>query len=153
VSTGPDDLAATAAPARRQRLRALAAPVATIGLGVAGAVAVWVGDPTSSGGMPLPPCPSKLLFGVCCPGCGGTRMLYSLMHGDLASAAHYNAVSLVVVLLLCWSLAAWVVGSWQGRRIRTWLHWRWTAPVTLAVFSTWFVIRNLPFPPFSGLYV
>ena len=51
----------------------------------------------------LPACPTKTLLGIVCPGCGTMRMLYSLMHGDIAGALHYNAVGLVAVVLLAWS--------------------------------------------------
>jgi hypothetical protein len=40
-----------------------------------------------------------------------------------------------------------------GPRPRTWQDWRWTPRVALIVVVTWFVIRNLPFPPFDALYV
>ncbi|WP_329044368.1 DUF2752 domain-containing protein [Amycolatopsis sp. NBC_01488] len=141
-------------PARgaKATLRALGAPMAVVGgLGVCCA-AVLIGDPTTPGGW-LPVCPTKLLFGIDCPGCGGMRMAYSLMHGDLPAALHYNAVSLVVVLLFVWSTIAWTVGRLRGRFVGSWLHWRWTPLTFGVVFVVWFVIRNLPFAPFTGLKV
>lgn len=144
----------TGIPARglRAKARALAPPAAVIaGLGVCCA-AVWLGDPTTPGG-PLPVCPTKYLFGIDCPGCGGMRMAYSLMHGDFAGALHYNAVSLVFLVLLAWSGAAWTLGRLRGRAVRSWLHWRRTPLVVGIVFCLWFVVRNLPFPPFTGLFV
>ncbi|WP_131724959.1 DUF2752 domain-containing protein, partial [Mycobacteroides abscessus] len=59
----------------------LAAPAAVAGAVAAGCAAVWFGDPTTPGGV-LPVCPLKALTGLDCPGCGGLRMVYSLMHGD-----------------------------------------------------------------------
>ncbi len=98
-------------------------------------------------------CPTKLLFGIDCPGCGGLRMAYSLLHGDFPAALHYNAVALVFVGLFAWSGVAWTLGRVRGHPIRTWLQWRWTPHVVAVVFSLWFVVRNLPFAPFSGLFV
>jgi hypothetical protein len=144
----------TGIPARgaKATLRALAPPLAVVaGLGVCCAV-VWVGDPTTPGGF-LPVCPTKTLFGIDCPGCGGMRMAYSLMHGDIPAALHYNAVSFVVVLLFVWSMVAWTTGRLRGRAVTSWLHWRWTPLVFSVVFVVWFVIRNLPFAPFTGLHV
>ncbi|GAA3560654.1 DUF2752 domain-containing protein [Amycolatopsis ultiminotia] len=141
-------------PARGARAvaLALAGPGAVVaGAGVACA-AVWLGDPTTPGG-PLPVCPTKLLFGIDCPGCGGMRMAYSLLHGDFSAALHYNAVALVFVALLAWSGAAWTAGRLRGRAMRSWLHWRWTPHVVGVTFALWFVLRNLPFAPFSGLFV
>jgi len=144
----------TGIPARgtKAKLRALAPPLALVaGLGVCCAV-VWVGDPTTPGGF-LPVCPTKALFGIDCPGCGGMRMAYSLMHGDIPAALHYNAVSFVVVLLFVWSTATWTLGRLRGRAMDSWLHWRWTPLTFSIVFVVWFVIRNLPFAPFTALRV
>ncbi|MEC3977209.1 DUF2752 domain-containing protein [Amycolatopsis sp. H20-H5] len=144
----------TGVPARgwRARSRALVPPLAVVaGAGVCCA-AVWLADPTTPGG-PSPVCPTKLLFGIDCPGCGGLRMAYSLLHGDIPAALHYNAVSLVVVLLFVWSTAAWTAGRLRGRAVSSWLHWRRTPLVFAVVFALWFVVRNLPFAPFTGLFV
>ncbi|MGH3968720.1 MAG: DUF2752 domain-containing protein [Mycobacterium sp.] len=128
---------------------------APLGVAVAAAwvcVVVWWGDPTTPGG-PLPVCPTKLLLHLDCPGCGSLRMLYSLMHGDLLAAARFNALALAALALLVWAYAAWVFGRVAGRRIWSWQHHRWAAPVALLLVSAWFVVRNLPFGPFPALRV
>jgi Protein of unknown function (DUF2752) len=114
--------------------------------------AVWLGDPTTPHG-PLPVCPTKALLGIDCPGCGSLRMLYSLMHGDLLGAARFNALGLAAVVLLMWAYAVWTYGRLTGRRIGSWQHHRWSAAVTLTLVLAWFVVRNIPFAPFTGLYV
>jgi hypothetical protein len=114
--------------------------------------ATWVGDPTTPGG-PLPVCPTKALLGIDCPGCGSARMLYSLMHGNVLAAARFNALGLVALVLLVWAYAAWTYGRVTGRRVRGWQHQRRAAAVTLVLVSIWFVVRNLPFAPFTALYV
>lgn len=43
-------------------------------------------------------CPIRAVFGIDCPGCGGTRALLALMHGDVPQAARENAAALVVGL-------------------------------------------------------
>jgi len=98
-------------------------------------------------------CPTKALFGIDCPGCGSLRMIYSLLHFDLASAVHYNALGLVAVLLLLWSFGVWTYGRLIGRQLRSWQHLRWSAPTALALTLVWFLVRNLGFGPFSALYV
>lgn len=118
----------------------------------AACVAVWISDPTTPGG-PLPSCPTKLLLGIDCPGCGSLRMLYSLLHGDLGAAVGFNALGLVALVLLVWSYGAWSYGRLRGRMVPSWQHHRWAPPVTLALVSVWFLLRNLPFEPFSALHV
>jgi hypothetical protein len=114
--------------------------------------AVWVGDPTTPHG-PLPVCPTKALLGIDCPGCGSLRMLYSLMHGNLLAAARFNALGLVAVGLLVWAYVAWTYGRVVGRRITGWQQHRWSAVVALLLVVAWFVVRNIPFAPFTALYV
>ena len=133
-------------------LLSLRAPLAVAASTTVVCAAIWLGDPTTPHG-PLPVCPTKALFGIDCPGCGSMRMLYSLMHGDLSAALRFNALGLVAVILLVWAYGAWTYGRLTGRRIGSWQQQRWSAVVTLSLVSAWFVVRNIPFAPFTGLYV
>ena len=120
--------------AERKALRNVA-----IGSALAGAASLaYVGliDPHRPG-SPFPPCMFKLLTGWNCPGCGGLRMTYDVLHGDLAAAVVDNAFVLVGLPLLL----LWVVGCRRTGR----------SPFTPAVFwiigisvVAWTVMRNLP---------
>lgn len=114
--------------------------------------AVWFGDPTTPGGV-LPACPTKLLLHITCPGCGSQRALYSLLHGDLPAALHYNALAVVAMALLLSSFGAYCARLWTGRRIRGWHNMRWSAVVVLVVVLVWFAVRNIPVEPFWSLHV
>ena len=112
-----------------------------VGLGsaLAGAAALtYIGlvDPHRPSSV-FPPCMFKLLTGWTCPGCGGLRMTYDLMHGDLAAAVLDNVFALVGLPLLL----LWVVSRRRTGR----------PPFTPAVFWVigiavvgWTVVRNLP---------
>jgi len=80
-------------------------------------------------------------------------MIYCLLHGDVLGAARFNALGLVSMLFLLWAFGAWSYGRVAGRRIGSWQHRRWSAAVALMLVSVWFVVRNLPFAPFTALYV
>ena len=80
-------------------------------------------------------------------------MLYSVLHGNLFAAVKFNALALVALGLLVFACATWTYGRIVGRRVWSWQHYRWSAALTLVVVSVWFVVRNLPFAPFTGLYV
>jgi hypothetical protein len=130
----------------------LGAPLVVAASATLMCAAIWAGDPTTPNG-PLPVCPTKALLGIDCPGCGSLRMVYSLMHGNLLAAARFNALGLAAVVLLTWAYFSWTYGRLVGRRIRSWQHRRWAAAVTLSLVLAWFVVRNIPFAPFSGLHV
>lgn len=136
------------APARR-----LAAPAGAAALGAAATGAIWLGDPTAPGGLPLPPCPTHALFGLLCPGCGGMRMVYSLLHADVAAAVHYNALALAAMPLVALAWLAWTWGRWRGRDTLSWVRRRWITMSVLGVLAGWTVARNLPFAPFTALQI
>ena len=143
---------------QRSRLLAMAGPATVAVAGCAGCALVLWGDPTTPGG-PLPVCPTKALLGITCPGCGSMRMLYSLLHGDLGAAVHFNAVALVALPLLVGAWAAWALARWRGTPMRSWQHVRWglwpsRAPLVAGiVLALWLVVRNIPVEPFTWLRV
>ncbi len=52
-----------------------------------------------------PRCPFYAATHLLCPGCGATRALYSLLHGDVRTALHYNAMFTVLApFLLAWAI-------------------------------------------------
>lgn len=124
-----------------------------MGAVAAGACAVvWVADPTTPGGI-LPMCPTKSLLGIDCPGCGTLRTIYSLLHGDVMSALRFNALAVMALGFLIVAFAVWTYGRLVDRKIYSWQHHRWAASVTLGVVVVWFVLRILPFEPFTALRV
>lgn len=137
---------------RGPRTAALRAPLAVAAAVAAGSAIVVAADPTTPGG-PLPPCPTYALFGVLCPGCGGLRMAYSLLHGDVGAAVQYNALALVVVLGAAVLWAGWLRARWRGRPARVVLHRRWVPVAFGIVVLAWGIARNVPVEPFTALRV
>ncbi len=80
-------------------------------------------------------------------------MIYSLLHGDVLSALRFNAVAVVALGFVIVAYALWTYGRIADRQVVSWQHHRWAAPVTLAVVLAWFVLRILPFAPFTALRV
>ena len=64
---------------------------------VVGALLLFFFDPRTAGFYP--PCPSFLLTGWQCPGCGTTRALHALVHGDVAAALRFNPFTMVLLAL------------------------------------------------------
>ena len=91
-----------------------------------------------------PACPIHEYLGLLCPGCGATRALAALLHGDLAEAIHLNAL---FVLLLPFAL--WIALRAYLRAIRPgefrWPHVPNPLLATMLLSATAFTIaRNLP---------
>lgn len=103
-------------------------------LAAAGAFVLYRYDPTQAHFYPQ--CVFHALTGLQCPGCGTTRALHHLLHGDVAGAFRLNA--------MLFAVAPFTIVSLRSRRFVTNPVVAWTA---LAVTVTWWVVRNLPFWP------
>lgn len=112
------------------------------------AVLLWKFDPNLTGN-PLPPCPFHWLTGLYCPGCGATRALHALVHGDLGRAFSMNPVFVlalpVVVLMVMHHVAKLPARLVPVAKFCSDARpWAWL----LIGFA---VLRNLPWYPFSLL--
>jgi len=89
-----------------------------------------------------PLCPFYAVTHLLCPGCGGTRALYYLLHGNLAGAWHFNAlVTVAAPIVLGWFLTWYSAVMLDRRPPRFRLHW--TAITALFVVAGAFVlVRN-----------
>lgn len=107
---------------------------------IAALVSVAVTDPHRSRAL-LPRCPTKLLTGLDCPACGGLRLTYDLLHGDLRAAAHDNPFLLVsspLLALLSWR--SWRETGQPGIVAAP----RWAAYSLAGTALAWMLVRNLP---------
>ncbi|WP_329495195.1 DUF2752 domain-containing protein [Kitasatospora herbaricolor] len=123
------------------RLRAAAAPLGLAAAGAAGAAYLWSRDPHLPGQF-LPFCPWYRLAGLQCPGCGGTRMAFDLLHGDVAAAWHDNAALLLALPAVAALYLTWLRHGLAGRSWRPVLGRRGTVAV-LGAAALWTIARNL----------
>ncbi|WP_344168004.1 DUF2752 domain-containing protein [Pilimelia columellifera] len=136
--------------ARAPRWLAPAGALACFG----GAVAyVLVSDPTDSRADALPSCLLKFTTGLDCPGCGGTRAFYYLVQGNVPAAARHHALFVFAVPFLLYLYAAWATRAVFGRQLPTPTFGPRALAITLAVTAVFSVARNLPWSPFSWMYV
>lgn len=104
-------------------------------------VALFVFDPARQRFFPV--CLFHAVTGLNCPGCGGTRAVHHLLHGELAAALRCNA--LVVLALPVGALTAlWCALRPSARRagaprLGLWLPW-----LLLGLAAVFAVVRNLP---------
>lgn len=110
------------------------------GAAAAGIAILFAFPPTQYGFYPR--CPFYTYAHFLCPGCGGTRALYEMLHGNLAGAWHYNALlTMLVPLSFVWSVIVWFRGARSNQspdfRIP---HAAWIVVAVVAILFT--VARN-----------
>ncbi|MDD6069989.1 MAG: DUF2752 domain-containing protein [Clostridiales bacterium] len=59
--------------------------------------------------IPSIPCALVFFFHIYCPGCGGTRALFSLLHGHILQSLYYNPAVLLGALLILYYEVAVIV--------------------------------------------
>jgi hypothetical protein len=124
--------------------------IAGIGAIALGAGIVWYFDPTQTAIFPA--CPLYKLTGFACPGCGLTRGLHALLHGDVLTALDFNALIPLYLLIFGYFFASLISLAVRGRGIiplERNLYFLWAIIGVLLLFG---VLRNLPFYPFSILF-
>lgn len=128
-------------PRRRRMLPVLLTGVAAVG----SLIYLRAVDPNAPGHYPG--CPSQSLLGIDCPGCGGMRGTYDLLHGDLGGMLDDN-----ILLAVFWPIAIigfglWAYRAWTGRRPpidpeRQRRQNRWLVALLIVVLA-FGVVRNL----------
>ncbi len=122
----------------------------TVAAILAGGAAVLYCIPPGPGSL-YPRCLFHSLTGLYCPGCGSTRCLHALVHGNVRQAAAFNVLLLLALpFLVCWGIRC----LWNVGKPRTGSGWRlpaWTIYTLFGIVVTYWILRNIPCPPFELL--
>jgi|SRR5215204_4828568 len=119
--------------------------------GMSGATfAVWFFNPTTAGFFPV--CPLYSMTGLACPGCGMTRGLHALLHGDVLTALDYNLLLPAILFFFGYLFVSLFLTFARGRALSFKLFNQKVLWGFFAVALCFSVLRNLPFYPFSILY-
>lgn len=113
---------------------------------VTAAAYLFVFEPGKSGFFPG--CLFRALTGFACPGCGSTRALHHLLHGDLFGAFQLNPLLMVSLPVLLFVLLRFTNAVMRGQPMRTnTLHPRYIWTIFGIVLFFW-IFRNTQFYPF-----
>ncbi|MEP6903059.1 MAG: DUF2752 domain-containing protein [Actinomycetota bacterium] len=119
--------------------------------GMSGIVAaVGYFNPSTAGFFPV--CPLYALTGLACPGCGMTRGLHALLHGDVLTALDYNLLLPAILFFFGYLFVSLFLTFARGRG----LNFKIFTPLVIWGFFgfalVFAVLRNLPYYPFNILY-
>ena len=118
---------------------------------IAAVVGFWLlrnFDPNAAHSL-FPECMFRAFTGWYCIGCGMTRALHALAHGDVPQAFSMNPLAMSVLaispLLLGWKL------GWQPKWLRPLITVVAEPKFWLVLLPAYWVARNLPWFPFTLL--
>lgn len=102
-------------------------------------------DPRTAGFFP--PCVFHRLTGLHCPGCGATRAMHALVHGDVPGALHDNGMLVLMLPVIAWLLGTeFLLPPARRPFVPPWAIW-----TMFAVLAAFTVARNIPVYPLNLL--
>ncbi len=116
--------------------------------GTVGFAILRIFDPNVAGNV-FPKCPFFALTGHWCIGCGTTRAVHALAHGDPGLAFSMNPL-VVTLLALSPILLGWHWG-WRPRAFRPLMSVLAEPRFWLVLLPAYWIARNLPWWPFTLL--
>lgn len=111
-----------------------------------GTIYLFIFEPGKSGFFPV--CPFRALTGLSCPGCGSTRGLHRLLHGDVVAAFEFNPFLILSLPFLVYALVRYTTAAVTGRPLKgNRLNAKYLWMLFVVVLSFW-VFRNTRLYPF-----
>ncbi len=98
-----------------------------------------------------PPCFFHKLTGLYCPGCGSARALYHLLHLNIITAIDQNVFAVISTPFVAWHFIRLYINEVFGRNLKPVFFPGYTIIAILVLILIFWVIRNLPYYPFSML--
>jgi Protein of unknown function (DUF2752) len=98
-----------------------------------------------------PRCYLYALTGLHCAGCGATRCVGALVHGDVEQAFAYNPLFVILLPYLAWAVGGQICEWWTGRKFRYRRLPHWLIIVLVVVFVVFSIARNINVHPFNLL--
>lgn len=111
-------------------------------LAIAVITILYVVDPSEH--LWIPKCPTKLIFGIDCPGCGCQRAIHAFLHGDIIKAINYNPF---MVFALPYAIIAigykYIRNDALRIKIGSIVEGKFMVYTYIVTFSLWFILRNI----------
>jgi hypothetical protein len=110
-------------------------------------------DPTDGRPDPFGGCALKAVTGFDCPGCGGTRAFWYLVHGNLPEAARHHVFAVFAAPFLVYLYLGWAAQRMFNLTLPALPLRPRLVGGFFAAWGVFMVVRNLPWEPFTMLYV
>lgn len=99
----------------------------------------------------FPKCSLYVATGYTCPGCGSTRALYHLSHGNVLEAFRLNPGLITLLLLSVTDYTRYAIAVKRAKRFQTLFCNTKLIFTLLGGMLIYGIVRNLPWAPFAGL--
>ena len=121
------------------------ATVTAVAVAAAAATVLYAVDPSRT--RLTPPCPYLSLTGLACPGCGLTRSMHALLHGNVAQAFSWNPwIFVAAPVAIVFGGLGRSADQARAARQRTVLAW-----IVLALTLLFWMWRNTAAYPFMRI--
>ncbi len=99
----------------------------------------------------FPKCIFYSTTGYHCPGCGSQRAIHSLLHLNFAGVISNNALFIPALLLLIYHYSRPLLNKLFHSKLPNIFYFKSTPWIILAIVILFWILRNLPFYPFTIL--
>ena len=97
----------------------------------------------------LPKCFFHELTRLYCPGCGAQRSFHALLNGHIITAVDYNLLFILFLPLIIYFILAFALG--KKHAATSFIYKPVFSFTVLVVVVSFWILRNIPFAPFSWL--
>lgn len=88
--------------------------------------------------FPSFPCMLYSLLGVYCPGCGGTRAILYLLHGNILKSLWYHPIVIYTAIIYLGFMLSHTLSKIKGSHIKGWKFHSWYLYVAMIIiFLNW----------------
>lgn len=99
----------------------------------------------------MPKCPFHSITGLHCPGCGSQRAIHDFLHGNIIEGFQHNFLMGLGFLVLFYKLFLLFRAKFYPDKKTNLLYNPKTPWIILVLILSFWILRNLPFAPFTYL--
>lgn len=99
----------------------------------------------------MPKCPFHSMTGMHCPGCGSQRAIHDFLHGNIIDGFRHNVLIGLGILVLFYKLVLIIRSKYYPQKKKNLLYDPKTPWVIFIVIVSFWIMRNIPYEPFSFL--